>query len=956
MNTRYFFLSAFLLFIFLTAAISQPSEQQLFQSFSWRNIGPANQGGRIVDIEAVERDFTKVFLATGSGGVWKSENAGNSWKPIFESYETASIGDIAINQTNPDIIWVGTGEANNRNSVSWGHGVYKSTDGGESFQNIGLEETHQIARVVLHPDNPEIAYVAAIGHLWGYKGDRGLFQTVDGGENWTKLTDGLPDDGKTGCTDLVMDPRNPRVLYAAFYHRLRQPWHFHSGGMSGGIFKSTNGGKTWKKLQNGLPTGEIGRIGLSIYRKNPKIIMAIIEAKRSDTLAVPGSGIYRSENGGKNWEYVNTYNNRPFYYSQIRINPSDDQRVYILTTRFMISVDGGKTLTNGSLDQEVHGDFHAMWFDPDNPDRYYLGADKGMSITHDHGKNFTLFDNVAIGQFYRINVDHRDPYYVYGGLQDNGTYGVASFSRDARGILNDSNWKLHWGDGQFINIDPDNWRKIYTSTENGSSMSYDPLTHIISSIKPAPATIINYTEMIPDSLQKSGRELRYNWTSPLVMSPRDANTLYAGANHVLVSTNGGKNWRIISPDLTTNDPDKRVRGKSGGITPDNSGAEQHCAIYTLSLSSIDPDIIWIGTDDGNVHFTNDGGAHWNDVRANIPDVPPGIWVSRIEASHHDPASAYVSFDGHRSDLNHPWVFRTNDFGQSWTNIGLSLPTDEVVRVVREDSRNPNLLFLGTETGVYISLSGGDSWFKSNLPTVSVYDLKTHPRDHDLIAGTHGRSIWVMDDISPLQQLNQDVLQQEAHLFSQKQATIWQNTSRGGQRGHFVYAGENPATIINTSSIPRARFKNSAMISYYLGRDFIDSPILSIKDMHGNKVRITLDSTAGIHRVFWDLEFETEWLSDSQVTMIDSIFKDLLKRTTFSSVRRAYSRFKQAETPKMQRRAINILQSGYFDAQLGPSYAIPTADSGIYMLELHAGSEVYKSTLSIRADPLLNSKK
>ena len=792
----------FLIFFILTCTtlcFAQSAVESLSKAFHWRNIGPSNQGGRIVDIEAVEDDFAHVYVASASGGVWKSENAGTTWQPIFDQYEVASIGDIAIFQNRPDIIWVGTGEANNRNSVSWGNGIYRSGDGGKTFVHLGLENTHQIARVITHPKDSNHVYVAAIGHLWGYSGERGLFETKDGGKSWKKLTNGLPDDGKTGCTDLIMDPSNPKILYAAFYQRLRQPWTFHSGGPNGGIFKSTDGGKSWKKLTDGLPKGETGRIGLAIYRSNPKIIMALVEAEKSESLDKPGSGVYRSEDGGQSWKYVNTYNNRPFYYSQIRINPLDDQKVYLLTTRFMVSEDGGKTLKNGSEDQEVHGDFHALWLDPNQKERYYLGADKGLSITHDHGQHFTLLDNFAIGQFYRITYDRRDPYYVYGGTQDNGSYATASFSRDTRGILNDSNWKMHWGDGQYAAVDPADWRIMFTSMENGSYFQYNPLTRRIKRISPNNLNITNYTSVVPDSLQKTGREFRFNWSAPMLMSPHDSKTLYVGGNYLFKSTNRGQTWTIISPDLSTNDPVKREKGKSGGITPDNTGAETHCSITTMSLSELNPNLIWVGTDDGNVQITLDGGKTWDNVRSKVPGVPKGIWVSRLEASHFEPGTAYLTFDGHRSDQFQPWVFKTNDFGQSWQSLSANLPKNEVVRVIREDLKNPNLLFIGTETGIFFSIDQGQTWdrFMSNLPTVSVYDLKIHPRENDLIAGTHGRSIWIADDIGPLQQLSNQVLSSNAWLFEQKEATIWENTSRGGQRGHFWFAGENPKTIERT---------------------------------------------------------------------------------------------------------------------------------------------------------------
>ncbi len=733
---------------------AQAPVDAILAPFVWRNIGPANMGGRIVDIEASEGDFTRVYVASASGGVWRSVNAGTTWQSIFDDYASASIGDIAVSQANPDIIWVGTGEANNRNSVSWGDGIYKSIDGGESFVNLGLRETHQIARVVTHPTDSDLAYVCAIGHLWGYSGDRGLFRTEDGGERWSGLTNGLPADGQTGCTDLVMDPTKPTVLYAAFYHRIRRPWTFHSGGPNGGIFKTTDGGETWHELTNGLPDGETGRIGLAVYRGDPRILMAIVEAERRDDLSQPGSGVYRSEDAGESWTYVNTYNNRPFYYSQIRINPLNHQRVYVLTTRFMVSEDGGRTLRNGSPDEEVHGDFHAMWLDPTDEDRYYLGADKGLSLTHDHGEHFLLFDNLAIGQYYRIGVDMRDPYFVYGGLQDNGTYGGPSFSRDARGILSDANWKLHWGDGQDVRVDPMDWRTLYTEAENGSFRRYDVVTHRLSGSRPWPRNITNYDGVVPALIRQGGREFRYNWSAPLVMSPHDPRTLFLGAQYLFKTTDGGETWTIISPDLTTNDLVKTVRGESGGLTPDNSGAEFHGTITSVSQSSIDPDVIWVATDDGNVQVTQDAGATWQNVRQRIRGVPDGIWAARVEASHFDVRTAYVVFDGHRSDIFTPWIFKTTNFGSKWESITDGIAEGHVVHVVREDVKNPSLLFAGTEFAVYASLNGGGRWHRlmNGMPTVATQDLVIHPRENDLVAGTHGRSIWILDDITPLQQL------------------------------------------------------------------------------------------------------------------------------------------------------------------------------------------------------------
>lgn len=909
-------------------ASAAPPDSAILAAFQWRNIGPASPGGRVVDIEAVENDFATVLVASASGGVFRSDNAGATWTPIFDDYPSASIGDIAIFQPNPQIVWVGTGEANNRNSVAWGDGIYKSTDGGRTFTNMGLKTTHQIARVITHPTNQDIVWVAAIGHLWGYSGDRGLFKTTDGGRTWTKLAGGLPNDGRTGATDLVIDPTNPDVLYAAFYHRIRRPWTFHSGGPNGGIFKSTNGGRSWTKLTNGLPPGETGRIGLAIYRQNPQILMAIVEAERTNDLARPGSGIYRSENGGQTWSYVNTFNNRPFYYSQIRINPLDDQRVYVLTTNFMVSEDGGTTLRNGSPDQEIHGDFHAMWLDPADSNRYYIGADKGVSITHDHGQAFTLFDNFAISQFYAIGVDMRDPYYVYGGLQDNGTFALPSFTRDARGILNDDTWKLHWGDGMYIQIDPTDWRKVYTEAEGGSFRRYDALTYESENARPNPENIVNFADVMGPGVTDMSR-FRFNWTSPLVMSPHDPQTLFLAGNHLFKTTDGGRSWWIISPDLSTNDPVKTNR-ESGGITRDVTGAETHSSITTVSQSPIDADIIWAGTDDGNVQVTRDGGRTWTNVRATVRGVPEGIWVSRLEASHHDPAVAYLSFDPHRSDVFTPFIFRTADYGRTWTSIVAGIPDGQTVHVVREDPVNPNLLFAGTEFAVFASLDAGRRWtrFMNRMPTVATHDLVIHPRDMDLVAGTHGRGIWIADDITPLQELTPQVLAAPAHLFEQRQATLWENNSRGGQRGHFWFGGENPPSVTATGLLPRGGIANNALITYYLRQPPAADPTLEIADMSGeHRMTVTLPKSAGIQRYRWNLRFPREQVAAAP----------------------------GANRPPGAEAGEEGGAPGGRGGGQGRGQGGTAAEPGTYRLTLTVDGRQYRSTLHVRRDPMLDGK-
>lgn len=946
----------FLLLLSSGLCYSQSPNQDLLHNYAYRNIGPANQGGRITDIEAQRMDFTKAYIAVASGGVWKTENAGTTWTPVFDDYETASIGDIALDENNADVLWVGTGEANNRNSVSWGNGIYLSKDGGESFTNKGLESTHQIARVLVHPEESDDVCVCAIGHLWGYSGERGLFQTKDEGESWNKLTNGLPNDGKTGCTDIVRDRSNPNILYAAFYHRLRQPYHFHSGGEQGGIYKSIDNGESWKKLSNGLPK-ETGRIGLAIYEKNPKILMAIVEAEKTETLSKPGSGVYRSEDGGETWSYVNTYNNRPFYYSQIRINPSNDQKVYVLTTRFMVSTDGGKTFVNGSKDQEVHGDFHALYNDPNYEGRFYLGADKGLSLTHDNGQHFTLIDNLPIAQFYRINYDMRDPYYVYGGLQDNGSYATASFSRDARGILNDANWKMHWGDGQDAAANPYDYTDMYTSMENGSYFKYNPKTRRIKRISPNAFNTINYWDYFKQDDTDRESSSRFNWSAPLVMSSHNPEHIYVAGNHVYKSTDKGQSWKIISPDLSSNHPEKRVQGKSGGVTPDNTGAETHCAITSLAPSTISPSLIWIGTDDGNIQLTKDGGNTWENLTANLRGVPESSWVSRLVASKFEAGRAYISYDGHRSDDFNSYVFVTDDYGKTWRKIIQGFSQGETIRVIREDHKNENLLFAGTETGVWCSMDRGNRWFrlKLNMPTVSIYDIKIHPRENDLIVGTHGRSLWVLDDISPLQQYAQQNTNSKVHLFDQPHATLWENISRGGQRGHFWFAGDNPEEIKNTSSIPRAGFDNFIPITYYVGAGVRDSVTLEISDLKREHVReVKLSPESGIHKYYWDRKFEGDALSSTDLAELDDILAAIVAEIGNSRVKRIYKKFKTLKQSSEIRKLIAPLTGGYLNYEFDNKFLIPKATEGTYTLRMISGGEESESSVRVRKDPILKN--
>jgi photosystem II stability/assembly factor-like uncharacterized protein len=846
-------------------ALSSPARSQspaadptvaLLADYKWRNIGPGSAGGRISDVEALDTDFRFVIAAAASGGVWKSTNAGTTWTPIFERYGSASIGDIKIFQKDPSILWVGTGEANNRNSVAWGDGIYKSTDGGRTFDNVGLRNTFQIARIVTHPRSPDTVYVAAVGNLWGYTGDRGVFKTTDGGKTWQKLGGGLPNDSRTGATDLAMDPGNPDVLYAAFYQRLRLPWRFDGGGPNGGIFKSIDGGKNWKKLTRGLPAGATGRIGLDIYRRDPRIVMAIVEAEAGAAdLSTPGSGIYRSEDGGETWRYLNRYNNRPFYYSQIRINPSNDQLVYVLTTSFQWSTDGGKTFAQATAPFGPNYDHHAMWIDPTNKDRFYLGKDKGLTLTHDYGASFIFFDNLAVMQAYKVAVDMRDPYSIYAGLQDNGSIGTMSFTRDVLGIRNDASWKLHWDDGQYVAVDPRDWRTVYSEGTNASFRVVDPLTHTDSPRRISPANIVNFRDVAPsDTGPGALPSIRYNWTSPYIISPHDPAVLYYGSNYLLKSTDKGVTWTAVSKDLSRHDPTKNAIG-TGGITRDETGAESYATIYSISESPIAKGTIWVGTDDGNLWLTRDGGASWTEVDATVPDVPKGTWVSRVVASAADVNTAYVSFDGHRSDNRSSWLFRTTDGGKTWRNLSAGLAPNSPVYVVEEDSRNPDLLFVGSEHGVQVSLDRGNTWraMRDGLPTVAVYDIVIHPRDRDVILGTHGRGIFVLDDITALEEWRPALAGKPAHLFAQRQATMWIDQSRSGQLGDNTFAGENPPYIqpVNVQQRDRAHLVNTPLITFYLGAGATGTATLEIGSPDGRTRALTIPAKPGVTRFAWD---------------------------------------------------------------------------------------------------------
>ncbi|MCP4713358.1 MAG: hypothetical protein GY869_32415, partial [Planctomycetes bacterium] len=672
----FFVLTALILDGFSSEGLAQQATDALLRPFSWRNIGPSTMMGRVSCLDALDDDYKTVLVGSASGGVYKSINGGRSWDIIFDSYGSSSIGYVAFFQKDPSVIWVGTGEGNNRNSSGWGDGIYKSIDGGETFENVGLADTHQIPRILTHPTDKDVLYVAAVGHLWGYSGDRGLYKTEDGGESWMKLTNGLPDDGKTGCTEIVMHPENPDILFCGMYQRLRQPWDMYSGGPNGGIFKSTDGGKSWRKITKGLPTGETGRIGIDFYRSNPEILVACVEAsdRLSNDLNVPGSGIYRSEDGGESWTYLYRHTSRPMYHGRIAINPLDDNQIYVISRDYRYSNDGGFSF-RGKPWGGAGGDDHDIWISPKDKGVFYVATDQGAHLTEDGGKTWLTFNNMAIGQYYQIGVDMREPYWVYGGLQDNGGWACPSNSRDRAGILVDHTIEVNGGDGFHMQADPTDWRTVYTTAHVGGWGRVNMETYEHKFISPLPDTIINYQRYFdPDFPEtdidytidpgekwlwndmpaerrgaKLGPQFRFNWNSPVIISPNNPRTIYVAGNYVFKSVDRGDHWRIISDDLTTNDPAKRNSSQAGGLTREVTGAENHCTVISLSESPLDPVVLWAGTDDGNVQVTRNGGVRWDNVGVNIDGVPKGLWCSRVEASHFEVGTAYVSYDGHRSD-------------------------------------------------------------------------------------------------------------------------------------------------------------------------------------------------------------------------------------------------------------------------------------------------------------------
>lgn len=774
------------MFLCITLLSAQEFSMDLVKNMKPRNIGPGGMSGRVTAIDVVLNNPDIMYVGTASGGLWKSTSGGIKWDPIFDKELTASIGAVAIQQSNPSVIWIGTGEGNPRNSLNGGFGIYKSLDGGKNWIAMGLENTRHIHRVIIDPTNPDVVYAAAIGSPWGEHPERGVFKTEDGGKTWKNI---LFANNKTGAADLVMDPTNPNKLIAAMWEHKRDPWFFNSGGPGSGLHITHDGGVTWKKIADadGLPKGELGRIGVAIARNKPQIIYALIEAKKN--------ALYKSEDGGFKWKKINDNSSgrgadgigdRPFYYSEIYVDPQNENRVYSIFTYVNVSEDGGKSFNQlmpaYGVSNGVHPDHHAWWIHPTNGQFMIDGNDGGMNITKDGGKSWRFIGNLPVAQFYHINVDNEFPYNVYGGMQDNGSWRGPAYVWRTQGIRNSYWQEISFGDGFDVVPDKDDSRFGWTMSQEGTVFRYDWQTGKNLYVKPTH----------PDPKI----ELRFNWNSAINIDPFNNSTIYFGSQFVHKSTDKGLTWTIISGDLTTNDPEKLKQHESGGLTMDATGAENHCTILVIEPSTLEKDMLWASTDDGRVHYTQNGGTSWTDVTKNIKGLPAGSWIPQIKASNKNKGEALLIANDYRRFNFTPYAYRTKDYGKTWQRIVDANDAKSFALSIVEDIEEPNLMFLGTDDGLYVSVTAGDKWTKwtEGFPTVPVKDLVIHPREHDLVIGTFGRAAWVLDDIRPLRAIakNSQVLNKKLELFQPPTAyqAAYQQATGSRFGGDALYNGEN----------------------------------------------------------------------------------------------------------------------------------------------------------------------
>ncbi|MFA0960272.1 hypothetical protein AB9P05_00540 [Roseivirga sp. BDSF3-8] len=778
--SKYLLTMGVLLSTFCTAleAIGQKVDMEKLKGLNIRNIGPAGMSGRVTSIDVVRENPDIIFAGTASGGLWKSESGGISWKPVFDKERVMSIGDVTIYQKNPSIVWAGTGEGNPRNSQTNGYGVYKSLDGGNTWQLMGLENTRNIHRVLIHPDNPDVVYVGAIGTAWGDTEDRGVYKTTDGGKTWNKI---LYANNRTGVADMVMDPTNPNKLVVAMWEYRRWPWYFESGGEGSGLWITQDGGENWEERtsEDGLPEGELGRIGLAIAPSNPDRIYALVEAKTN--------ALYRSDDGGKNWQMINDsegIGNRPFYYSDIFVDPKNDNRLYSIHSLVTMSEDAGKSFTVLLPYSEIHPDHHAWYIHPDNPDFMMDGNDGGLNITRDRGESWRFVENLPLAQFYHINIDDATPYNVYGGMQDNGSWRGPAYVWREGGIRNGYWEELFFGDGFDVVPVPGEPDKGYAMSQGGFVGRYNLATGNAKLIRP---------------VHPEGTELRFNWNAAIAQDPFDKNTIFYGSQFLHKSTDRGESWQIISPDLTTNDPEKQKQLESGGLTIDATNAENFTTIVSIAPSPVEEGVIYVGTDDGNLQVTRDGGNTWSNTASGMKGVPAGSWIPQIHASTYNKGEAWAVVNNYRRNDYAPYLYHTTNYGRSWERM---INSDQVFGYTLsfiQDPEEPKLMFLGTEYGLYLSIDGGENWSKwsENYPSVSTMDMKIHPTEHDLVIGTFGRAAWVLDNIRPLREMageGSSLLTQTVHVYPAAEGVQAVKREATGTRfaGDAIYSGENRA--------------------------------------------------------------------------------------------------------------------------------------------------------------------
>ena len=797
-------------------------DSSTFGGLKARSIGPAVMSGRISAMDGNATDPVTIWIGAASGGVWKSENAGLSFEPVFDDH-TQSIGAIRIDPSNPDTVWVGTGETWVRNSVSVGDGVYRTKDGGETWEHLGLEATERIAKITVHPEESDTVYVCATGQLWSANPERGVYKTSDGGATWELI---LSVDENTGCADLDMDPQEPRILYAAMWQFRRYPDFFTSGGPGSGLYRTTDGGENWTELTEDLPEGEKGRIALAIAPSRPAVLYATVETE--DT------SLYRSDDLGNSWTKTDNSTNiqmRPWYFSELVVDPGDHNRVYKPGFTLTVSSDGGESFSGlfgaGFNMGSVHSDHHALWINPANPYQLFLGTDGGAYISEDRAKSWRHVRSLPVSQFYHVSHDFEWPYNVYGGLQDNGSW--KGPSRSSGGITG-GDWEVvGQGDGFWAFADPNDVNTLYVEYQGGQLSRFDVATGETKSIKPF--------------AREGEAELRFNWNTPIHLSPTRANTLYYGSQYLHFSTDRGDSWRTISPDLTTNDPKRQRQKESGGITVDNTTAENNATIYAIAESPLNPAVIWVGSDDGLIHLSRDAGSTWTRVSDAVPDIPEGTWVSSVLASPYGEGTAFATFDGHRHGDMAPHIVRTDDFGASWSSI-TGEGIEGYVWTVKQDPVNPALLYAGTEFGLFISLDSGAQWARfTDLPKVAVHDLAIHPTEHDLVIATHGRGIYIIDDLSALRGLTAEIMESKVALLPSRPAP--QVLSGGmawfGSDDEFV--GSNP--------------DDSASINYWLARRHLFGD-LKIEVYDGDGELITTlpgKKRRGMNRVGWPMRLK-----------------------------------------------------------------------------------------------------